>query len=215
MRRVGSEGTIPKARADATKGKLKPLASSADKKRLVLAPLTPEPSPARKKAAAPPPVKKVPEPFAEEKKPGSALLMQAQDGEEQDTAVPDEQTSAEAMRKEEVELMAAVTDGDVRRVQEVFQRCPTVLSIDSCGGITSTALLYAARGGHEEVCTVLLQNKCDPQAADFKGRTALHYGQDFPSIVEMVQSHMARSPPGGWQKDDNGQEGFVNPDRWK
>ena len=45
-----------------------------------------------------------------------------------------------------------------------------------------TALLWAAAGGHAEVCTLLVSRGADPKTCDAAGRGAWHWGFPFPAM---------------------------------
>lgn len=57
----------------------------------------------------------------------------------------------------------------------------------------STALMYAAEQGHEEVVNYLLKQKADVKVANFRGMTALHYAvkKNLNVVEKLVQAGAA------------------------
>ncbi|KAI9226872.1 MAG: ankyrin repeat-containing domain protein [Piptocephalis tieghemiana] len=51
----------------------------------------------------------------------------------------------------------------------------------------ATALMYAARDGHLQVCQLLLSHGASPLLTDRSGWSAFRHGQDFPLIIEAFQ----------------------------
>merc|ERR1712139_409312 len=62
------------------------------------------------------------------------------------------------LSKAEDALMDAAIEGKVKEAELLLQEHgPSLLTSEAGGGITSTAVLYAARGGHLDFCELLLR----------------------------------------------------------
>jgi len=57
----------------------------------------------------------------------------------------------------EKEFMAAVMSGDLNTVEELLcKHGPPLLEGHGGGGVTATAILYAARAGNQDICDVMV-----------------------------------------------------------
>lgn len=83
-------------------------------------------------------------------------------------SVEDEEKQAE--RDGLTDLMRSAAAGDISRVNELLQYQTKVNSISTIG---STALMYAAKNGHDEVVVRLLEVGADPSLKTHKGHSAL------------------------------------------
>ena len=54
--------------------------------------------------------------------------------------------------------------------------------LDVCNKDNFTALLIAARNGHEEALKVLLENGADIAIADKTGKTAIHWAAEVDNV---------------------------------
>ncbi len=61
-------------------------------------------------------------------------------------------------------------------------------NVDESSQKGCTALLYSARGGYDQIITLLLEHKADKQHQDASGSTALHHASEknFPAVVDML-----------------------------
>ncbi|MCY1560327.1 Ankyrin repeats (3 copies) [compost metagenome] len=66
--------------------------------------------------------------------------------------------------------MRSAAAGDIARVNELLEYKTKVNSISTIG---STALMYAAKNGHDEVVIRLLEAGSDPSLKTHKGHSAL------------------------------------------
>jgi len=93
-------------------------------------------------------------------------------------ALPEKPLGPPPLSEAENQLMHAVASCDVPSIERLLQtHGPKLLSGAGGGGITSTAILYAARAGDREICETLVRLG-GPEvlaAHDFKGRTAAEY----------------------------------------
>jgi len=74
-----------------------------------------------------------------------------------DLKVPEKPAGPPPMSEAEKDLMAAVCGGDLQKAEELLtEHGPSLLSGHGGGGITTTAILYAAQSGNKEMCDLLV-----------------------------------------------------------
>ena len=84
-------------------------------------------------------------------------------------------------------ILRAAIDGNVGAARHILRTVPGVLA--ATNGVGSTALHYAARGGHAEVCRVLLAAGAAVNARNENGLPA----EDCDAGNVSVEKHLAVS----------------------